>query len=306
ERPGTGGTRRLPSAHRRRPGRVGLRRRGSRTASRGRAGSRTKGRRPKRAEHPQGPRREARAGRPPRRQRLATDPHARAPMPPQAAARTAAAPLRRRSWSPSPSPVSAGRAFRPPPPQCAPPRVTPSCRSRPALRPPRTCRGPSERRPAPTRSGPAPRAARAAVRWPRPRSCASSLLPMRGKSRLSPRRIASWAETPSAGLLPGWRARKTGGSPRCERASGALTIARTTKSVGRRRLTRKETHEMKNLIRLKESRAVRPVVSAKQLGRVYLTAVLAAAVLVLTAAVLTAGAGAAGHTGAGRQPGQSP
>src|SRR5437763_8683975 len=128
---------------------------------------------------------------------------------------------------------------------------------------------------------------------------------MRGKSRLSPGRIASWAETPSAGLLPGWRARKTGGSPRCERASGALTIGRTTKSVGRRRLTRKETHEMKNLIRLKESRAVRPVVSAKQLGRVYLTAVLAAAVLVLTAAVRTAGAVAARHTGAVVKLGQS-
>ena len=62
---------------------------------------------------------------------------------------------------------------------------------------------------------------------------------------------------------------------------------------------------MKNLIRLKESRAVRPVVSAKQLGRVYLTAVLAAAVLVLTAAVLTAGAVAAGHTGAVVKLGQS-
>jgi len=62
---------------------------------------------------------------------------------------------------------------------------------------------------------------------------------------------------------------------------------------------------MKNLIRLKESRAVRPVVSAKQLGRVYLTAVLAAAVLALTAAVLTAGAVAAGHTGAVVKLGQS-
>ena len=55
---------------------------------------------------------------------------------------------------------------------------------------------------------------------------------------------------------------------------------------------------MKYLIRLKESRAVRPVVSARRLGRVYLTGVLAAAVLVLTAAVLTTGAVAASHTGA--------
>jgi predicted lipoprotein with Yx(FWY)xxD motif len=55
---------------------------------------------------------------------------------------------------------------------------------------------------------------------------------------------------------------------------------------------------MKYLIRLKESRAVRPVVSARWLGRVYLTGVLAAAVLVLTAAVLTTGAVAASHTGA--------
>jgi predicted lipoprotein with Yx(FWY)xxD motif len=55
---------------------------------------------------------------------------------------------------------------------------------------------------------------------------------------------------------------------------------------------------MMYLIRLKESRAVRPVVSARRLGRVYLTGVLAAAVLVLTAAVLTTGAVAASHTGA--------
>src|SRR5204862_5158453 len=41
-------------------------------------------------------------------------------------------------------------------------------------------------------------------------------------------------------------ARKTGGSPRCESASGAPTLPRTSprtsKSVGRRWLTRKETH----------------------------------------------------------------
>jgi len=55
---------------------------------------------------------------------------------------------------------------------------------------------------------------------------------------------------------------------------------------------------MKKLIGLKESRVVRPVVSARQVGRVYLTGVLAAAALVLTAAVLTTGAVAASHTGA--------
>jgi predicted lipoprotein with Yx(FWY)xxD motif/Ca2+-binding RTX toxin-like protein len=54
---------------------------------------------------------------------------------------------------------------------------------------------------------------------------------------------------------------------------------------------------MKRLIRLNEWRAMRPI-SAKQLGRLRFTGVLAVALLVLAAAVLTAGAAAANHKGA--------
>ena len=71
------------------------------------------------------------------------------------------------------------------PPPSAPPRAAPSCRSRPALRSPRTCRAPREPRPAPTRSAPAPRSARAAVRWPRTPFICLEPTPMRGRSRVA-------------------------------------------------------------------------------------------------------------------------
>ena len=151
--------------------------RGSRTASRGRAGSRTRDRRPARAAVRSGRAREPeQAGR-----------HAGGALQQigalelgclgQRRLEQADAPLRRRNRAPARFPATEARAFRRLPPPSAPPRAAPSCRSRPALRSPRTCRAPRAPRRAPTRSAPAPRSARAAVRRPRPFSCASSLLP---------------------------------------------------------------------------------------------------------------------------------
>ena len=170
------------------------RRPGSRTASRGRGGSRRRDRRPTRAE----PSAAGCARKPEQAGRNAGSALQQIGALElrcldQRRLEQADAPLRRRSCAPARFPATEARAFRPLPPPSAPPRAAPSCRSRPALRPPGTCRAPCEPRPAPTRSAPAPRSARAAVRWPRPRSCASSLLPMRGKSHLSPRQIARWA-----------------------------------------------------------------------------------------------------------------
>ena len=89
------------------------RRRGSRTASRGRGGSRRKDRRPGKGDPLQDVRQRAQACQQQRRQRLAADQRARAPMPRPAAARTAAARLRKRSWSPSS--VARARSTRIPP-----------------------------------------------------------------------------------------------------------------------------------------------------------------------------------------------
>jgi hypothetical protein len=123
-------------------------------------------------------------------------------MPRPAAARTADAPLRRRTRAPARSPASEAHAFRSPPPSSALPQAAPSCRSRPALRLRRTCRAQCAPRPTPTRSAPAHRSARAAVRRPRPLSFASSLLLMRGRHGFATVEGAGHGRrTPSRGAL---------------------------------------------------------------------------------------------------------
>src|SRR5215213_213314 len=205
--------RHLPSARRRRSRRARRRRTGSRTASRGRGGSRTRDRCPTRAERPRAARPEGRGGRPRRRRRRAEDRHARAPTRRPARARTAVARLRRRNRARARFPAHEARASRSLPPPFALPRARRSFRSRRGLQARETRRARSALRRTPTRSGPAPRSVPAAVRSPRPCSSTPTVPPLVSKVTAS---------------APNARARKTRGSPRCERSSAISTIATET------------------------------------------------------------------------------